>query len=134
MAPRARCRSDRVDPGRCRSCAPALRALPRSRRSTSWPRQFLGVEARWLLLDGYMAQVIDQGGPGKVPTAWGERQRHDRLAGDLGSKLGLDSSGRASLRQSAGSTEATLADLAAQGRQTSGYRARMGDDPDDGAA
>ena len=88
-----------------------------------------------MLLDGYMAQVIDQGGPGKVPIRlWESANATDRLAGDLGSKLGLDSSGRASLRQSAASTEATLADLAAQGRQTSGYRALTGDDPDDGAA
>ena len=69
-----------------------------------------------------MAEIIDSAGPGKVPIRmWEQANATDRLAGDLGSKLGLDSAGRAQLRQTVASTEATLADLAADGRSTAGF-------------
>jgi len=99
--------------------------------------RFLRVEARSLILDAYMAEIIDQQGPGKVPIRmWEQANATDRLAGDLGSKLGLDTAGRAQLRQTVASTTATLADLADQGRQTKGYRAAIDADavPDDDEA
>ena len=78
--------------------------------------RFLRVEARSLILDAYMAEIIDTNGPGKVPIRmWEQSNATDRLAADLGSKLGLDSAGRAQLRQTVASTEHTLADLTARG-------------------
>jgi hypothetical protein len=93
--------------------------------------RFLRVEARSLILEAYMAGLIDQGGPGTVPIRmWEQANATDRLAGDLGSKLGLDSAGRAQLRQTVASTEATLADLRADGAATAGFR-RLGELLDD---
>jgi hypothetical protein len=79
--------------------------------------RFLRVEARSLILDAYMADLIDQGGPGRVPIRmWEQANATDRLAGDLGTKLGLDSTGRAQLRQSVASTAETLASVMEAGR------------------
>jgi hypothetical protein len=84
--------------------------------------RFLRVEARSLVLDRYMAEIIDTAGPGKVPVRmWEQANATDRLAADLGNRLGLDSAGRAQLRQTVASTEHTLADLAADGRSTVGF-------------
>jgi hypothetical protein len=52
---------------------------------------------------------------------WEQANATDRLAADLGNRLGLDSAGRAQLRQTVASTEHTLADLAADGRSTVGF-------------
>ena len=77
----------------------------------------LRVEARSLILESSMAEIIATAGPGKVPIRmWEQANATDRLAGDLGRKLGLDSAGRAQLRQSEASTQSSLADLAATGR------------------
>ena len=79
--------------------------------------RFLRVEARSLILESSMAEIIATAGPGKVPIRmWEQANATDRLAGDLGRKLGLDSAGRAQLRQSEASTQSSLADLAATGR------------------
>jgi len=94
--------------------------------------RFLRVEARSLILEAYMAGLIDQGGPGKVPIRmWEQANATDRLAGDLGTKLGLDTAGRAQLRQTVASTQATLADLKAQGEATKGYQEHAGNEQDD---
>ncbi|HLM96762.1 MAG TPA: hypothetical protein VK283_10635 [Acidimicrobiales bacterium] len=99
--------------------------------------RFLRVETRSLILDAYMAEIIDQAGPGKVPIRmWEQANATDRLAGDLGSKLGLDTAGRAQLRQTVASTTATLEDIAQDGRRARQRRAGVIDAealPDDGA-
>jgi hypothetical protein len=88
--------------------------------------RFLRVEARSLILDAYMAQLINEHGPGKVPLRmWEQANSTDRLAADLGSKLGLDTAGRAQLRQTAAETEHTLERLKAQGAATTGYQAHV---------
>ena len=79
--------------------------------------RFLLVEARSLILESSMAEIIATAGPGKVPIRmWEQANATDRLAGDLGRKLGLNSAGLAQLRQSEASTQSSLADLAATGR------------------
>jgi hypothetical protein len=70
--------------------------------------------------------VSAKDGPGSVSSrVWEQATAAARLAAKLGSDLGLDPIGHARIRAlSAGAevTEATLADLAATGAQTSGYR------------
>jgi hypothetical protein len=86
--------------------------------------RFLRVEARSLILDAYMAELIGTSGPGKVPIRmWEQANATDRLAADLGGRLGLDSAGRAQLRHTVAGTESTLADLAARGREINERRA-----------
>ena len=88
--------------------------------------RFLRVEARSLILESYMAEIIATAGPGKVPIRmWEQANATDRLAGDLGSKLGLDSVGRAQLRESAANTESSLAALAEKGRGIRERAARL---------
>jgi hypothetical protein len=99
--------------------------------------RFLRAEARALILHEHIAAVTDEKGAGKVPVRlWEQVTAADRLAAQLGNVLGLDPTGRARLQQTVASTEATLADLAAQGAQTRGRRPGAGQDVggDDGAA
>jgi hypothetical protein len=92
--------------------------------------RFLRAEARALILHEYIIQVTEAKGAGKVPSRlWEQATATDNLAAKLGNTLGLDPTGRARLQQTVVSTEATLADLAEQGRQTSGYRALVEGEP-----
>ena len=85
--------------------------------------RYLRVEARSLILESYMAEIIVTARQSKVPIRmWEQATATDRLAGDLRTRLGLDSAGRAQLRQSAVSTESSPADLAERGRQIRGRR------------
>jgi hypothetical protein len=80
--------------------------------------RFLRAEARALILHGYIASIVEDRGAAKVPVrVFEQATAADRLAAQLGNTLGLDPTGRARLKQTAASTEATLADLAAQGAQ-----------------
>lgn len=83
--------------------------------------RFLRVEARCLLLQAAIEkQSAERGGPDKVSMRLYEQATSsDRLAGQLGSVLGLDPLGRARLQAQANSAEITtrsLADLAEEGR------------------
>ena len=95
--------------------------------------RFLRAEARALILHDYIAGICDgPGGAAKVPVrVWEQATAADNLAARLGNTLGLDPSGRARLQQTVASTEATLADLKAQGAQTRGYLEHVGDDDED---
>jgi hypothetical protein len=85
--------------------------------------RFLRAEARALMLHEYVTSRPVE----KIPLrAFEQATAADRLAAQLGSILGLDPTGRARLQQTVASTEVTLAELAEQGRQTSGYRAVSG--------
>jgi hypothetical protein len=84
--------------------------------------RFLRAEARALILHEYIAGICDTTGPAKVPVkVWEQATAADNLAARLGNTLGLDPSGRARLQQTVASTQATLADLKAQGAQTKGF-------------
>ncbi len=88
--------------------------------------RWLRAEARALLLHDHIDAVSSSKGTGAVPSrTWEQATASDRLAARLGTDLGLDPIGRARIVATATSAEvgqATLADLAEQGRQTSGYR------------
>jgi hypothetical protein len=88
--------------------------------------RYLQAAAREALLHGHIVAVSAKDGPGSVSSrVWEQATAAARLAAKLGSDLGLDPIGHARIRAlSAGAevTEATLADLAATGAQTSGYR------------
>jgi hypothetical protein len=86
--------------------------------------RFLRAEARSLALHEYITGICDGPGAGKVPVkVWENATAADNLAARLGHTLGLDPSGRARLQQTVASTQATLADLKAQGQATTGYQA-----------
>jgi hypothetical protein len=80
--------------------------------------RFCRVEGRALMLQAGIDAYEDERGPGRAPEYLYERvNQTDQLADRIGSKLGLDPSGRAQLRQTVASTEATLSDLAARGAE-----------------
>jgi len=101
-------------------------------------QRYLAAAAREALLDEHIRKVCDEKGPGAVPArSWEQVTACARLAAKLGSDLGLDPIGHAKIRAlsvGAQATEATLADLAAAGRQTKGYRAMIGAQADADAA
>jgi hypothetical protein len=88
--------------------------------------RYLQAAAREALLHGHIVKLCDEKGPGAVPSrVWEQATAAARLAAKLGSDLGLDPLGHARIRAlSAGAeaTEASLADLAARGAETSGFR------------
>jgi hypothetical protein len=80
--------------------------------------RFLRAEARALILHEYISGICDTTGPAKVPVrVWEQATAADNLAARLGNTLGLDPSGRARLKQTVATTEASLADLAARGAE-----------------
>jgi hypothetical protein len=88
--------------------------------------RFLRAEARALMLHENITTVATRDGIAKVPVRqWEQATAADRLAAQLGNVLGLDPTGRANLQHTVASTTQALADLAATGRQTSGYRAHV---------
>lgn len=82
--------------------------------------RYLAAAAREALLHEHIQAVSAERGAGKVPARmWEQATAATRLAAKLGSDLGLDPIGHARIRAlSAGAeaTEATLADLVAEGR------------------
>ncbi len=93
--------------------------------------RFLRAESRALILHSYIAGICDGPGAAKVPVkVWEQATAADNLAARLGNTLGLDPTGRARLQQTVASTEASLADLRADGAATAGYR-RLGELLDD---
>ena len=88
--------------------------------------RYLQAASRESLLHGHIAAVSAGRGPGAVPSrTWEQCTAAARLASKLAEDLGLTPLGHARIRSlSAGAeaTEATLADLAARGAETSGFR------------
>lgn len=82
--------------------------------------RYLKAAAREALLHEHIERLCAEKGPGAVPArVWEQATAAARLASKLGSDLGLDPIGHARIRAlSAGAeaTEASLADLAAEGR------------------
>ena len=84
--------------------------------------RFLRAEARALILHGTSQGSATTTGPAKVPVkVWEQSTAADDLAARLGNTLGLDPSGRGTAAATVTSTQATLADLKAQGAQTKGF-------------
>jgi hypothetical protein len=83
--------------------------------------RYLQAAAREALLHEHITRLSDEKGPGAVPArVWEQATAAARLAARLGSDLGLDPIGHARIRAlSAGAeaTEASLADLVAEGRR-----------------
>jgi hypothetical protein len=88
--------------------------------------RYLQAASREALLHDHISAVVAERGPGAVASrTWEQATAAARLAARLGSDLGLDPIGHARIRSlsaGAGATEATLADLAAAGAGTSGFR------------
>ena len=83
-------------------------------------KRYLAAAAREALLDDYIRTVSAEKGPGAVSSrTWEQATAAARLAGKVASDLGLDPLGHARIRAltaGAANSEATLADLAAEGR------------------
>lgn len=83
--------------------------------------RYLSAAAREALLHDYITALSAEKGPGAVPSrVWEQATAATRLAAKLGSDLGLDPLGHARIRAlsaGAGVAEASLADLAAEGRR-----------------
>jgi hypothetical protein len=88
--------------------------------------RYLNAAGREALLHDHVSRVSAEKGAGAVPSrVWEQATAAARLAAKLASDLGLDPIGHARIRSlSAGAeaTEATLADLAARGAETTGFR------------
>lgn len=82
--------------------------------------RYLQAAAREALLHQHIVTLSDEKGPGAVPArVWEQATAAARLAAKLGSDLGLDPIGHARIRAlsvGAEATEASLADLTAEGR------------------
>lgn len=87
--------------------------------------RYLQATAREALLHDHIVAVSADRGPKAVASrTWEQATAAARLAAKLGDDLGLSPLGHARIRSlsvGAEATEATLADLAAQGRSTSGW-------------
>jgi hypothetical protein len=83
--------------------------------------RYLQAAAREALLHTHITTLSAEKGPGAVPArVWEQATAAARLAAKLGSDLGLDPIGHARIRAlsaGAGVAEASLADLAAEGRR-----------------
>jgi hypothetical protein len=102
--------------------------------------RYLRAEARELLIHEHILKVADEKGTGAVPQRlWEQATAAANAAMKAGALLGLDPQSLARLRAVTGHveiTQATLADLKAQGQATTGYRANAIDAepvPDDKA-
>lgn len=96
--------------------------------------RYMQAAAREALLHTHIEAVSAEKGTGAVSSRlWEQATAAARLAARLASDLGLDPIGHARIRAlstSAEATEATLADLRADGAATAGYR-RLGELLDD---
>ena len=97
--------------------------------------RYLRAEARELLIHEHIAKVAAEKGAGAVPQRlWEAATACANASMKASGLLGLDPQSYARLRATTGhaaATEATLADLRAQGSQTRGYLEHVGDDEDD---
>lgn len=82
--------------------------------------RFLRCEARSLMLDNYLIEMVDQEASAKLVSVHEQATAASRLAAHLGTTLGLDYRSRMQLRRTEASTEA-LEDVIEAGR-----RARLG--------
>jgi len=84
-------------------------------------RRYLQAASREALLHGHVERLSAEKGPGAVPArVWEQATAAARLAHKLSEDLGLTPHGHARIRAlsaSAGTTEATLEDLASRGRE-----------------
>ena len=87
--------------------------------------RYLNAAAREALLHDHVSRLSAEQGAGAVPArVWEQVTSAARLAARLGTDLGLDPIGHARIRAlsvTAEASEATLADLAEQGRGTAGF-------------
>ena len=92
--------------------------------------RYLNAAARESLLHEHILTVSNAKGPGAVPSrVWEQATAAARLAARLGSDLGLDPIGHARIRSlsvTAEAAEATLGELMAEGRRTTGWTALHG--------
>jgi hypothetical protein len=97
-------------------------------------QRYLDAAARESLLNGHIQAVAAEKGTGAVATrVWEQATAAARLAAKLGSDLGLDPIGHARIRalsSGAAASEASLADLAAEGRAIRQARLTKPKEPD----